>query len=1338
MLTIKMLQNSGSASDYYKAGDYYVEGSDANSLSYWQGKGAEKLGLTGQVDATKFTELLEGRVDGQQLGRKTKDGFEHKCGWDLTFSAPKSVSILALVGKDKRLLNAVREASDDTIKYIEKKYAITRQAQGGEIISANKKNIVCASFVHTTSRELDPQAHVHNVLLNMVQKEDGTWRSIESKHIYDDSMLLGQIFRSTLASKVVELGYEIEVDQKKGFFEIKYVPLEVRQQYSKRREQIVQIAKAIGVLGSKAMDRINLISRKSKNNVEGKELDNAWNEEAKIHDFKPEELVKQSYLNLEARVKDSTENRIENHGQDKNFYLGVDNTVQVAAKSIFEMEAVCSKQALVSKALAMSIGENSITDIESSVGKLIRDRKIFKSNVPGDSLGVLLTTKEAYRKEQYILKLMEQGKGSKPSIASSNEVDAAIRATDYTKGQLDTIKHIATSRDQIIGVQGYAGTGKTHMLKAVVAILQDKNINITALGSYNSTVKILENELNVKAKTTASFVQEMNKNIKNNHHYVNSCDVWLLDEASQVNANDMADLVTLARQTKARLVLVGDKAQLGAVEWGKPFNLMLKNGLSYTSMDEIIRQNNPELKQAVESAINKDYKKSISHLKEDAYVHTSRDNLIDKLVSDYFSQTDKQIDNSLVIIPDNETRNVVMGKIRDKLIQDGKVKDNNFKTTVLIKAGLNNTEKADARFYQPGQVVEFNKQYQRLDISKDEKLIVTEVRPKHGVVVLGRLDKSDPNSLILDKAKDTIVWNPGVVAGKSKGAIEVYNQQERNIGIGDKLIWTKTVKADNLRNGDKGEVKDIKDDKILISFGAYNKWIDTKTQKNFDYIYAQTAHVAQGLTYDRAFVLAETWRKNLVNQKSFYVAISRAREKTKVYTNDLDKLATSLIHREGEKTSSTESFKSKDFKNENSSILIDKMRDFFSYSSTNLTRKVRSILGKDHTDNIDKPDTKEPLAIEEHNPTQSLNRKPIIDAKEVDVLLKNNVEQVAQQILGKYNKKSGNNMYFGRNKGSLAVTIRGEHQGTWTDFATSENGNLITLIQKHYGLSFKEALEEAAKLVNYIPGEFKQELLKPTKINKNELNDKQKLSIIKAQKLANEAKDIKGTIAERYLKDVRGIDLQDWPKDLRYHDGIYSKINKSKHPALLVIARDKDNKVQSVQAIYLDKDNAIKANVEVQKQTFGPIKGALFAANLGQGDLKAAIICEGPEDALSILKSTTGKDVFACLGKSNFNNLSTDKLVKYDKITLALDNDGQKPGDMPNILNVASRLSYDGKDVVLAQPSIVKQDYNDTLKLNGTKAVESIISSGKSYDDTKIINNIKLDKTNAKIMEKEI
>jgi conjugative relaxase-like TrwC/TraI family protein len=1334
MITVKALQSSSSASDYYKSADYYTKDDSIDSVSYWQGLGAQNLGLKGEVDKGKFKELLDGKIGDVQLGRKTKDGIEHKPGWDLTFSAPKSVSLLALIGGDKRLMIAFKSANDKAIAYIEKNHAITRLYKDGKLEYVNKQNLTVASFLQTTSRELDPQLHVHNAVLNMthdgVESEPGKWRSLESHPFYEYQKLFGLIARSFLAKEVCELGYEIEVDAKKGTFEIKGVAAHIIKAFSKRREQILKEAKLLGVAGAKAMERLNLITRKLKSLVSREAIIENWNKEAVELDFNHQAIIEKSKTNIKDKTSDQKDN-------EDNKYLSAKYTVDICAQSLFEMEAVCKRDDVFSKSLSLSLGNCTTQDINHAIDDAIKDKKFFRSMMSeyNGMTGELLTTKECFRKEQYILKLMKQGQGSIRAIANEKLINKVVQPLldnkSLNKGQEATIRHITTSSDQVLAVQGYAGTGKTTMLKPVTQIMQNAGYKLTLLGAYNSTAQNLEKELNMPAQTLSSFLYQTQKEIEKNSNYKARDSVLILDEASQVNANDMADLLTLVRKTGSRLVLVGDKAQIGAVEWGKPFNLMIKHGIKYSEMKEIVRQKDPNLKEAVLAIIDKDFNKSLEFLRKDAVENKDRSSLVGSLIRDYFAQGNTDRASSLIVIPDNDTRDRVMLAVRDNLIKMKEVAENGaLKTPIYDRAGLNRAEKSDARFYQEGQIVEFGKAYKSLNVSDKEKLMVIATNPEKGQVILGRLNS---DNVTVNKKKPKILWNPDKVAGSAKYGVEVYDIKKRDFNLGDKIIWTNTIKKEGLKNGDRGEIIDKAKNSLLIKFdNGHLKWVNTDALKNFDYAYAVTAHIAQGMTYDKAFVIAQSYRVNLVNQQSFYVSITRARYKSKLYTDDIDKLSAALVERTGEKTSSKEFAEIVRRDKQKTEFEVDKIKDAFKFTIKKASDSFRRL-------NPSKPKAQAKdnnLSIAENLSAKST--KPVLDAKEVNVLLNNDVTRVCKEVLGEPKKKVGNNLYYGRNKGSLAVTVRGEHAGKWTDFATSENGNLISLIQKQYGIDFREALEIAAKMVNYIPGEINHHLLPKidTAIKEDGLTEEQKLSIRKALKLVQESKDIKGTAAEKYLKEVRGIEQDKWSQDIRFHDDVYSKINGGRNPAILFIARDKDDKVQSVQAVYLNKDSGRKADVEVQKQTFGTIKGALFNAGNNNQPNKTSIICEGPEDALSILKSTTGKDVFACLGQSNFNNLNLNKLSKYEKVILALDNDGKKPNEMPNILNIVEKLSESGKSVELVQPKVVKQDYNDLLKLEGTKAVNAIISNSQSLEKFDSNTDVKVDKNKTKVLEK--
>lgn len=233
--SVSALTSSAQASSYYEADDYYAEG--GLSPSEWQGKGAEELGLSGDVDRDQFRELLDGKVAGQQLGTVRDGQLEHRPGWDVTLSAPKSVSIMAEVAGDRRLIEAHGQAVKTTLAHIEAHMAATRVRHGGSVTREATGNLVVAGFQHGTSRAQDPQLHTHNVIMNATQGEDGSWRSLEPRAIYQLQKQIGAIYRQELALKVGELGYEI-APGKESMFEIKGVSEAAMAAFSTRSAEI--------------------------------------------------------------------------------------------------------------------------------------------------------------------------------------------------------------------------------------------------------------------------------------------------------------------------------------------------------------------------------------------------------------------------------------------------------------------------------------------------------------------------------------------------------------------------------------------------------------------------------------------------------------------------------------------------------------------------------------------------------------------------------------------------------------------------------------------------------------------------------------------------------------------------------------------------------------------------------------------------------------------------------------------------------------------------------------------------------------------------------------------
>jgi len=210
-----MVASPSQGVSYYERDGYYAKDDpDHRAASAWAGKGADALGLSGPVDPDAFTAILEGRVpDGPQLGRPGKDGdMVHRPGRDLTLSAPKSVSLAALVGGDARVAEAHGRAVERTLAWVEERTIETRMKHpdGGRMVRAGGQKAVIATFTHETSRNLDPQLHAHVVVANIVQGEDGKWRTMANEKLYGSKMLIGALYRSELAREMASLGYGIE------------------------------------------------------------------------------------------------------------------------------------------------------------------------------------------------------------------------------------------------------------------------------------------------------------------------------------------------------------------------------------------------------------------------------------------------------------------------------------------------------------------------------------------------------------------------------------------------------------------------------------------------------------------------------------------------------------------------------------------------------------------------------------------------------------------------------------------------------------------------------------------------------------------------------------------------------------------------------------------------------------------------------------------------------------------------------------------------------------------------------------------------------------------------
>ena len=277
MLSFSQVKSAGSAGNYYTEKDnYYVIGSMEER---WQGKGAEALGLEGKVDKQVFTELLQGKLpDGGDLTRMQDGVNKHRPGYDLTFSAPKSVSMLAMLGGDKRLIDAHNRAVTVALNQVES-LASTRVQKDGVSETVLTNNLIIARFNHDTSRAQEPQIHTHSVVINATQNGE-KWQTLGSdtvgktgfsENILANRIAFGKIYQSTLRADVESMGYKTVEAGKHGMWEMEGVPVEA---FSTRSQELREAAGPDASL--KSRDVAALDTRRSKETIDPAEKMVEW------------------------------------------------------------------------------------------------------------------------------------------------------------------------------------------------------------------------------------------------------------------------------------------------------------------------------------------------------------------------------------------------------------------------------------------------------------------------------------------------------------------------------------------------------------------------------------------------------------------------------------------------------------------------------------------------------------------------------------------------------------------------------------------------------------------------------------------------------------------------------------------------------------------------------------------------------------------------------------------------------------------------------------------------------------------------------------------------------
>ncbi|MFO9292194.1 toprim domain-containing protein, partial [Legionella pneumophila serogroup 1] len=452
------------------------------------------------------------------------------------------------------------------------------------------------------------------------------------------------------------------------------------------------------------------------------------------------------------------------------------------------------------------------------------------------------------------------------------------------------------------------------------------------------------------------------------------------------------------------------------------------------------------------------------------------------------------------------------------------------------------------------------------------------------------------------------------------------------------------------------------------------------SDSHWDYSYTATSYSIQGASSPFVIGVAETKNAQVNHLRSFYIMVTRGSLQAMIYTDDHKKLQKQL-RVTPEKTSALESL---------NHLNVQTKPPIPNAPSTSLKAAQRMPIMK--------------------------NQEPRYDANMLSQHLSEQAELVIESLLGQPNQAlSSKTEYRYGTHGSLSLCLSGEKRGVWHNFETQEKGNMLHLIQKTLNLNFKESLEYAAKLT----GDDLKERIKIANKNPNNFQvkdtDKKRKTSDYGLQLVRESKPISGTIAERYLKEIRKIHNVSG-ENIRFHPNVYTKDTEEVRyrPALLNIARDKDNKVACVEVVYLDNETANKAIMKIKpKKSYGSKAGVGVVLSEGKGHESVTYITEGVETGLSVRDAVQNERVIATLGKENFVNI--DMALLTDKIVICMDNDGKSIKEDKVIIQTIERLKQHGKTVEIAIP-LHQKDFNDVNKSSGVQGVVDILNKATNVD----------------------
>jgi conjugative relaxase-like TrwC/TraI family protein len=859
------------AEEFTNARDNYFATGEAIP-GHWYGQLADEWGLVGDVQEEAFERLAHGRhpLTNEVLVRhlpartyvdargKTVTAITHRAGWDATFSAPKSVSLTALVGGDERVRDAHRAsvvtALDETEQFV--------QARLGSQPAETTGKWIAAAFEHDSARPVKgyaaPQLHTHVVLFNVTELSTGETRALQPLELYRSQSYTTAVYRSELARRLKPLGYAIE----RGAYgqpEIHgYTPAYLAAS-SPRRHQIEAYLAEVQRSGACAAHIAAQRTREAKIDVSHEEMQRRHRELAHAFGDQPTQVVQAAHVRAHQIEPDQTT-------------MTACEAVTFAKACNFEREAVVDERVLVRDALRRSMGEVPVAAILHEFERRVKAAEFVAVTTPPERPSRTFTTREMIALERETIELMRAARLTEPALAGGvTRREIALAHGHLSDPQRAAVDRILASRDRVIALDGAASAGKTTVLTAVRDAATREGYRVEGVAPTSRAACQLT-AAGIPSQLLQHLAEQGEANLRHRRLYI-------VEESCLANAGQMHEFLRRLRADD-RVLVVGETRLLQAVDAGRPSHQLQEAGIETVRLDDIVRRQDPALEQVVKQLSRGETLAAMRDLDHQGRIHEviGRENRLAAIVNAYT----RHHGGTLVVAPDDQSRREINQRIHTRLLASGQIDGSEHRVGVLVaRQDVTRTHRQSAHQYAPGDVVRYAVgsragglhagEYARIDHANIRANLVTVVRA----------------------TGERVTYDPRRLQG-----VTLFHQAERAFARGDRVQFTAPFRERGVANRERGTIERFEAKgqlRVRLESGRRVAF-SLETYPHLDYGYAVTSHSNQGQPADRVLVHLETAAlgEHLVTRRLAYVAVSRGRYDAHIYTDDKARLAEAL------------------------------------------------------------------------------------------------------------------------------------------------------------------------------------------------------------------------------------------------------------------------------------------------------------------------------------------------------------------------------------------------------------------------------------------------------------